>query len=315
MTYPDSFTNWTVSDMIGKFRLVTGSPSQDQISNAGITAYLNQAYVYVMPFELKEQIENQFLNFKTTPGIDVYSFPSGYFTDQPGAYADGFPLVFYQDPDIFYQDWPEQYAVDNIASGDGVTITFAGGLQNPPIIEGTLFISSVDMNDVTIVAQDIGVVSPNVFPDGTLTGIGIAAGSINYLTGAYSVTYSVAPSASAVIYAKYQGYQGNRPQGVLFFNNQFTLRPVPDQVYQIKMQGYIQPAGFIAPTDGIPSTQIALQAEWGAYIVYAAALELFSDRGDLENYQRYFPIFKRYENVALGRIIQQLSAEQSVGRF
>src|ERR1700728_245586 len=173
MAYPATFTDWTVEDMMGKLRLVTGTPSTDQLTNQQLLGYLNQVYVYLMPFELKEQITNQFLNFKTTPGIDVYAFPSGYFTDQPGAYADGFPMVFYQDPDIFYQDWPEQYAVDNIASGDGSTTVFTGGLQNPPIIEGTLFISSVDMNDVTYVAQDIGVVAPNVFPNGSLTGTGI----------------------------------------------------------------------------------------------------------------------------------------------
>jgi hypothetical protein len=252
-----------------------------------------------MPFELKEQITNQFLTFTTTPGIDVYAFPGGWFTDSPGAYADGFPLIFYQDPDIFYQDWPQQYAVDNIATGDGVTTNFSGGLQNPPIIIGTLFITSDDQTGLQYLLTDTG--------EGTLTGNG--TGTINYLTGAYTAVFNTAPASSAVIYAKYQGYSGNRPQGVLWFNNQFTMRPVPSQAFAIQMQGYIQPSPFTS------DASTPLQIEWGPLIAYGAALERFANTGDTENYDRYYPIFKRFENVALGRTIQQLTEQQSVPRF
>ena len=290
---------WTLSEIRTKVRAVTGRPGLDQISNADLNGYINNYYVFTMPFELKEQITDQFLKFKTTPGVDIYAFPGGYFTDSPGAYADGFPLVFYQDPDIFYQDWPQQYAVDNIATGNGSTVTFSGGLQNPPVIIGTLFITSDDPSGFQQVVQDQG--------NGTLTGNG--TGTINYLTGAYSVTFNVPPASSANIYAKYQGYSGNRPQGCLFFNNQFTLRPVPDQAYQIQMQGYIQPISLTEDDD------VPLQEEWGPLIAYGASLEIFEDSGDTDSYDRYFPVFKRFENVALGRTIQQLTEQQSVGRF
>lgn len=290
---------WTLAEIRTKVRSVTGTPSTDQLSDADVDNYINNYYIFTMPFELKEQITNQFLKFKTTPGVDVYSFPGGFFTDQPGAYADGFPMVFYQDPDIFFQDWPQQYAVDNIATGDGSTPNFSGGLQNPPIIIGTLFITSDDPDGTQQLLQDQG--------DGTLTGDG--SGTINYLTGSYSVTFTTAPASSAVIYAKYQGYASNRPQGVMFFNNEFTLRPVPDQAYQIEMQGYIKPV-LLTEDDDTP-----MQEEWGALIAYGASLEIFSDRGDLDNVDRYFSIFKRFENVALGRTIQQYTSEQSVPRF
>lgn len=292
-------SGWTLSDIREKVRKVTGRPSQDQMTDSQVDDYINNYYVFTMPFELKEQITNQFLKFKTTPGTDVYAFPGGYFTDQPGAYADGFPMIFYQDPDIFFQDWPQQYAVDNIATGDGVTTAFSGGLQNPPIIIGTLFITADDPTGTQQLVQDQG--------DGTLTGDGV--GTINYLTGAYTVTFTAAPASTAVIYAKYQGYASNRPQGVLFFNNEFTLRPVPDQAYQILMQGYIKPTTLSTDSD------TPLQMEWGPLIAYGASLEIFEDSGDTENFDRYFPVFKRFENVALGRTIQQLTSEQSVPRF
>ena len=290
---------WTFADIQAKVRNVTGRPSTDQMSDTDLKNRINNYYVYTMPFELKEQIENQYLTFLTTPGVDVYAFPGGYFTDSPGAYADGFPLVFYQDTDMFFQDWPQQYAVDNIATGDGVTTSFSGGLQSPPVIIGTLFITADDPTGFQQVVTDQG--------NGTLTGNG--TGTINYLTGAYTVTFTVAPASTAIIYAKYQGYSGNRPQGCLFFNNEFTMRPVPDQAYQILMQGYVQPTLLVNSTD------VPMQPEWGPVIAYGTALEIFADSGDNENIDRYYPIFKRFENVALGRTIQQYTAEQSVPRF
>lgn len=75
------------------------------------------------------------------------------------------------------------------------------------------------------------------------------------------------------------------------------------------MQGYIKPTLLVNPSD------MPLQPEWGPVIVYGAALERFSYTGDNENYERYYPIFKRFENVALGRTIQQLTEQQSVPRF
>lgn len=290
---------WTLLDIRSKVRNLTGSPSQDQITDVVLNNYINNYYVYTMPFELKEQITNQFLVFTTTPGIDIYSFPGGYFTDMPGAYADGFPCVFYQDPDIFYQDWPLQYAVDNIATGDGTTTNFSGGLQNPPLIIGSLFIASDDPDGTQYLLTDNG--------DGTLSGDG--SGTINYLTGAYNITFNSTPAATAIIYAKYQGYSGNRPQGVMFFNNEFTLRPVPDQAYRIQMQGFIKPVLLVNDNDS------PLQEEWGSLIAYGASLEIFADRGDVGQYERLFPLFKRQENVSLGRTIEQYQYMQSVGRF
>lgn len=285
---------WNLATIRQKVRNVTGTPSSDQLTDLEIDTYINDYLVYTMPSELKVNIQNNFLDFKTVPGQDVYAFPGGYFTDQPGAYADGFPLIFYQDPDIFYQDWPQQYAVDNVATGDGVTSTFSGGLQNPPIIIGSCFIT-----DGIQVLQDQG--------DGTFAGNG--TGSLNYTTGAFTVSFTNPPAASATIYAKYQGYMGNRPQGVMFFENVFTLRPVPDQVYQIRMQGYTVPTLLTASGD-TPEQQ-----EWGPCIAYGASVEIFSDRGDEQGVQSAYQKLKRYEGVALSRTIQQLTAEQSVPRF
>lgn len=289
-----STAGWTLANIRTKLRNITGMPSTDQLSNASANAYINNYGTYQMPHELKMQIQNNFLDFKTTPGTNIYSFPGAYLTDSPGAYADGFPLIFYEDPDIFYQDWPQQYSVDSVAAGDGVTVLFEGTTQGFPIIAGSYFIT-----DGTQVLQDDG--------DGLLTGDG--SGTIDYTTGEFSATFSSAPASTETVYDKYIAYTGNRPQGVLFFENEFTLMPVPDQVYQIRMQGFVLPDQLSSDSD------TPAQPEWGPLYAYGAALEIFADRGDTENYDRYYPILKKFENVALGRTIQQYTPAQGVPRF
>lgn len=381
MSIPPNTSGWSFGNIKSKIRALTGTPSIDQLSEAQVGAYANDYYVYGMPAELKVQIENNFLDFKTVPGQNIYSFPGAYITDSPGAYADGFPLIFYQDPDIFYQDWPQQYSVDIVGPGTGIQTTFTGTTQGFPVTIGSFFIT-----DGIQVLQDIGfapltaqIATGNggaaysgtlaAFPvqvgtytvttpqetfidngNGTVTGSaggsgtinytngawtltfgvivlagvpinasysvvglgvlsGNGSGTINYFTGQFSATFTTPPATTLTIYDKYIAYQGNRPQGCMFFENQFTLMPVPDQVYQIRMQGFVLPVGMVNDTD-IPS-----QAEWGPLIAYGAALEIFSDRGDTENYEKYFPMLKRQENVALSRTIQQYTAEQGVPRF
>lgn len=295
---------WNLTTIITKIRNITGTPistdGTSELSNAQIIDYANTYYNVTMPFELKEQINLQPINFQALPNIDVYSLPGGFLTDQPMAYADGFPLVFYQDRDVFFQDWPQQYASDDVAVANGITAAFAGTAQNFPIIRGTFLIT-----DGAQVAFDKS--DGNLYQ--TILGVDTDVGDINYVTGVFNVTFNAIPASGLQIYDKYQGYQPARPQGILWYDNEFTFRPIPDQVYQITLQGYINQTQLVAGSD------TPLQTEWGQLIAYGAALEIYSDRGDLVAYNQTYPIMKRYENVALARFTQQLESVQSVPRF
>ena len=381
MTIPAS--TWTLGDIAAKVRNITGTPSPDQLSNNQIFDYINRYYSFTMPFELKEQVNLQANNFTTVPNTDVYAVSGAFQTDQPMAYANGFPLVFYQDRDIFFQDWPQQYTQDQIGSGNGVQTAFPGTTQASPIIAKTFFITdgtqklsdagSVITNETlqvgtAITGPYVGVLGN--FPiqantlqiiagsetlrdngAGALVGQGVATGTINYTTGAYSITFNVAVAAgvlitasyslpttagvltgdgtgtinyltgvftatfnaavanAALVYVNYQAYQPARPQGVLFYNNELTFRPIPDQVYQITLQGFITQIQLTNQADS------PVFSEWGQLLAIGASLDIFLDRGDLVAYNNMYPLFKRYENVALGRYVQQFSDAQSVPRF
>jgi len=75
-----------------------------------------------------------------------------------------------------------------IATGDGTTGPFTGFLANPPIVPGSLSITD-------------GVETITDNGDGTLSGP--VGNTINYDTGAYSVTFTAATEIGAVITADY----------------------------------------------------------------------------------------------------------------
>jgi len=293
---------WNLEQIVQKVRNITGTQDDQQLTDPQIVAFINTYYTFIMPYELKEQINLQPVNFFALPYEDVYSLPGTFLTDQPMAYADGFPLIFYQDRDIFFQDWPQQYGQDAVATGDGIVDNFVDNTQNFPVIEGTYFIT--DGSQVVFDKSD-GILYQ------TIGGIDTPAGTIDYVTGAFDATFDTPPAASATIYDKYQAYQPARPQGVLWYNNVFTFRPIPDQVYQITLQGYINQVQL----DENDMGSTPLQTEWGLLIAYGASCEIFSDRGDNQAYAETFQLMKRYENIALARTVQQYEASQSVPRF
>lgn len=313
---------WSLQDIINKVRNITGTPisstGQSALQNQDIANYINTYYQFVMPFELKEQVNFQPFSFQAIPNQDVYSFVGLTQTGEPMCYVDGFPQIFYQSRDIFFQDWPQQVTSDNVATGNGVTTTFAGTTLAFPIIPGGIpgGAGQFMITDGTQIVTD--VINTPFNGSGTLVGnIGAGTNTINYVTGAFSVTFASAPTSLTTIYDKYQGYQPARPQGVLLDSTNIkttdtitlTFRPIPDQVYQVNLQG------FIVQNQLLNTGAVPMQTEWGQLIAYGASVEIFADRGDLAAYNATYPIMKRYENVALGRFVQQLENAQSVGRF
>jgi len=81
---------------------------------------------------------------------------------------------------------------ENIGTGDGSTLIFAGNLANIPVVE-----SSITITDSVETFTDVD-------GDGTLESTGLGSGTIAYDTGAYSVTFAVAPLLDAPITADYE---------------------------------------------------------------------------------------------------------------
>jgi len=135
-------------------------------------------------------------------------------------------------------------------------------------------------------------------------------GNINYLTGQYVVNFDIAeftfpPAANQKINAQTVQYQASRSTSILFYEDTFTLRPIPDQSYAVNMEAYIQPIELVFGTDN-PQYK-----EWFQYISYGAAKKIFEDRSDSESVQQIMEEFKTQEILINRRTIVQQSSERS----
>ncbi len=183
--------------------------------------------------------------------------------------------------------------------------------QAQPLAQETVYIT--DGISQTLVDDGKGSFNSQDPITGALTSV---PGTIDYGTGVFTnVTFPLAPILNAAIVIKYSSMQANIPRGMLFFTDPyrdefaFTLRPIPDQVYKIRLQGFINPTELLSGTD-IPSLQ-----EWGQLIAYGAALQIFADRGDSNSRAENFDLYQEFERVALGRYVQQLDASRAIPRF
>lgn len=233
-------------------------------------------------------------------------------------YADGFPIEWYIDPDTFYQDYPQQENKLSVTTGDGVTNSFSFSVSAYPVLPRSLYVT-----DGIQVVQDNGTggfaqVSP-------LTSVGAVSGSVNYITGAVTgLSFLAAPAANTNIVATSQTYMPNRPQGILFFPqtplpdstsgslaavNMFVLRPVPDQVYLIKMQGIQIPNAMINDTD------VPFRPDLGPLIALGAALHRFKLFNQMDQYAQYLPEYMRFKDVSMQDTYEELIYERSIPKF
>lgn len=302
--------NWTWADIRQKIRNTTGRPDTSMMSDAKILDYANKFYQFVLPKELKINWGYTYYQFFTEANVDQYLGPTtGFQTLNPQVWADGFPIDWYLSPDLFYQDYPQQVNKLVVATGDGSQTTFPFSTSAFPILAGSLYVT-----DGTQVAQD----------NGTGGFLSPASGTIDYSTGAVNVTFAVAPALNSTIEVTSSTYLPNQPRAILYFQSQllanatqtardntnvFVIRPVPDDVYLIKMQGIQIPPPFINDTD------VPFRTDLGPLIAYGASLEIFADFNQMDQYEQIQTQFNRYKDVSMQDTYEEYLYQRSVPAF
>ena len=132
-----------------------------------------------------------------------------------------------------------------------------------------------------------------VYPPSTLTSQ--YCGTVNYITTQINLTLPVAPMPGTQLNIWASQYQVGRPYNLLFWNNEFTIRPVPDNVYLVEVEAYQTPVQFMNSTDNPQLNQ------WAQYLAYLAAAEILRDRQDMEGLQNIMEGLKRQEALVLER--------------
>lgn len=313
-----------------KVRRLTRSLSENQLSTSDLNQYINTFVLYDFPEHLRLFNLLTTFEFFTQPFIDVYSssqtlgdplynFDNIYLTVQPPIFIAGYQALFLEDRKAFYGIYPQINSIASIGvTGDGTTTNFSGVInsqqaivypnttQNIVLLRNNVLFDSIDGTGNGLALIDYPV-SPTIGALG-LPGVPQALpspyGQINYVTGAFNVNFPAAPAAGAPINSQTLPVQTSLPQTILFYDGQFTVRPVPDQPYRINMEVYVR------PTELLSSGQSPQLEEWWQYIAYGAAKKVFEDRMDLESVQQILPEYKKQEALVLRRTIVQQTTQR-----
>lgn len=122
-------------------------------------------------------------------------------------------------------------------------------------------------------------------------------GSINYVTGSVTINFNQANVAPGNAQFKIwvSQYQAGRPYCLLFWNNYFLVRPVPDKVYKVEVETYLTPVEFTL------ANEVPILTQWWQYIAYVAAREILRERQDFDAVQDLQEGFLRQEQLVLER--------------
>lgn len=302
-----------------KVRRLTRSPSNAQITNDQIDEYVNTSVQYDLPEHMKLQALKTTLTFYTTPYIDfyetntvssthpLYNFVNKYYSIDKPVYVDGYEQFLSQNRQQFYNLYPKITYTEAI--GTGTTTVFSGTLTNIPVLPNQLSFTSVNSSGTPIIIRDLvdtngqGVPIPTgtlSTPDGNTS-----VGTINYETGVYSITMPDTPASGENVNANYVSTVVGRPTAVLYFQNIFYMRPVPDGVYRVEVDAYRRATELLESSD-TPELE-----QWWQYIAYLASKKVFEDRMDMESVQMIMPELKNQENLALRRTIVNQTKERT----
>ena len=298
----------TLSAIRTKVRRLTRSLDSNNPTDNDINEYINTFIQYDFPENLRLFSLRKTLTFYTEPNIDTYAsnaiandplnnFKNVYTSVHDPVYVAGYQIKLSQSREEFYGWYPFTNNITQIATGDGISLAFNGTLSNIPVLRNNVSFVSKDANNIGIRVSDNGS-GLLLQPTGAL------GGTIDYETGDYTINFLLAPDANEPIYAETYSYVASRPQYILFYNNEFTLRPVPDKVYPVQLEAYVRPTELLQNGD-IPELE-----QWWQYIAYGAAKKIFEDRDDIESVARITPEFEEQESKVLRRTIMQLSNER-----
>jgi hypothetical protein len=311
---------------------MTARYSPAQMPDSQIDRYINLAYTLHFPEQFRNLKLNKPYVFTTIPNVDTYPFlyennpannqgqavtaSPGNITINPPVYCQGYILRYSQDKTTFYNRWPKLTVNQQIGTGTGVLFTYTGIIPSTPFLraqqdifgnvtEAAVIISGYDNSGFNFSISD----SPQA---NTNTGLlvdtnNFPVGLVNYVTGAYS--FSLVIPSGAPIYASVVPYQSSRPTDVIFYNQQITFRPVPQQVYQVEFQISQQPTDLIANSDA-PELD-----EWYLGICAIAAKLIYTDFPDPEGMAYLMPIYQEQIQMMQRRTLRQMGSQRAATIF
>jgi len=283
----------TLQDIRNKVRKLTGSSNDLSLTNSQIDDYINSFYLYDLPAEFRSLQLKDIYTFTTVRGVATYSWDNeNYLSVETPVYLNKREISLFFNEREFFGFVPGDMYSQTISQGDGTVGPYTATLQNTPVIPSvnnnpanSSYPSSRVVNFMIGANSSFGstqsVSDISAGATGTLTGDG--TGTINYSTGALSVTFtSVVPSGEDIV-VNYLSKQITRPIAILYLQNQLTLSPPPDKAYIVEVTVYRQPTSvLLESTANSPELK-----EWWELIATVGIVALVDDAtGYVEERQR-----------------------------
>ncbi len=140
-----------------------------------------------------------------------------------------------------------------------------------------------------------GMYNRNTLNPGLINPVNI--GTVNYVSGqmAFVLPSGVSLASGEILRIFVSQYQTARPYSMLFWNNEITIRPVSKFVHKIEIESYLTPVQFMLTSDN------PILNQWVKYIAYGAAIDILTDRQDMDGVQNLMGPFKYEEGLVLER--------------
>lgn len=302
-----------------KVRRLTASSSEYELTTNDLNQYINTFYSQDFPYGIKIDQMRSVYTFFTEPYRDRYPLDVNYNQGiRAPVFFEGIQGSYYKDRQQFYSLWPRFPTKFQPISGDGVTVNFAFNIPGP-FLSKEVVLGGVDVNGNPISVNDNGngrmiLLTPNAVTSTPLQSTNPAVpgmynqnlgnpgllnpvdvGSVNYVTGDIAITFPVAPAAGSQMTLWVSQYQTGRPYCLMFWNNEFTVRPVPKLIHKVEVETFLTPVQFMATTDS------PILSQWWQYIAIGSAIKVLEDRQDMEGVANLLPLFARQESLVLER--------------
>lgn len=296
-----------LQDIYEKTRELSASGNSFQLNDPKFIKYLNSAYLYDIPTELRVLKLQDTYVINTIRGIDTYDFDSvNYQTVHPPAYCSKRPMSLFLNIKSINNFFYQNQFIETLAQGDGTAGPYTGTTTQNPILRSIKTNPNTGINpvypasrvqNILITASNTLGSTQNVIDDGNNgnggpTGglidpiTGESRGTINYETGAISVTFGSLVTSGTDIKIEYTPISLAQPTSILYYQEQFTVRPVPDKGYTIEMQAYRTPSqvlmGTVNPNAPELSTGRPERYQWWELLAACVAKKLYQDRLDMD---------------------------------
>lgn len=296
-------TTWNLAAIRTKTRQLSGRISPTDLSNDRIDEFINSYVQYEFPATVRLKKQKVRYSFNTVIGQRDYDYNNAYVNLLPQASCDDAVMAWYINADLFDQYDSFNVARNGLWVGDGVETAFSATLSTP------IWPESLIIDDQSQALTDNG--------SGNLTGDG--SGTIDYDTGALSVTFTDAPADGQSIDVSYYTYSKAKPTAILLMPDVVRLDPVPDKIYRIEMNAYssqcVQTSAGVAQDTFINGSDVPRLQEWGLLFSIGSARRIVADGGETESYQYLTALYQEQLDLITQRTIEELQTTRALPRW